>query len=108
MINDFRILGNKLLTFRKRLAMTQAEIAEKAGISDRTYADIERGTVNMRLSTFLQICRVLHVTPNEVLIEESHKSKMDIEEILGKLNTCTQKEKDIIYELISVYLKGLQ
>ena len=46
---DLNTIGNNLLSVRKRLGMTQAEVAEKAGLSDRTYADIERDTVNMRL-----------------------------------------------------------
>lgn len=35
--------GNRLLAQRKALGLTQAEVAERAGLSDRTYADIERG-----------------------------------------------------------------
>lgn len=37
---DFREIGNKLYSFRKRAGMTQAEVAEAAGLSDRTYADM--------------------------------------------------------------------
>ena len=56
LIFDFTQIGNKLYSFRKKVGMTQAEVAEAAGISDRTYADIERGTVNMRVETLLRIC----------------------------------------------------
>ena len=55
---DMMTIGNRLLAARKRLGMTQAEVAERAGLSDRTYADIERGGVNMRIETFLRICRL--------------------------------------------------
>ena len=44
---DMRAIGNKLLAIRKKAGLTQQEVAEAAGLSDRTYADIERGTVNM-------------------------------------------------------------
>ena len=54
LIFDLHTIGNKLLTIRKRMGMTQAEVAEAAGLSDRTYADIERGTVNMRTETILR------------------------------------------------------
>ena len=37
LIFDLRTIGNKLLTIRKRMGMTQAEVAEAAGLSDRTY-----------------------------------------------------------------------
>ena len=62
-LSGMRELGNRLLALRKKMGLTQAEMAERSGISDRTYADIERGTVNMRLETFLQICQAFYVTP---------------------------------------------
>lgn len=71
LIFDLHTIGNRLLMIRKRMGMTQAEVAEAAGLSDRTYADIERGTVNMRTETILRICTVLHITPDEILTEES-------------------------------------
>ena len=71
LIFDLHTIGNKLLTIRKRMGMTQAEVAEAAGLSDRTYADIERGTVNMRTETILRNCNVIHLTPDKVLTEES-------------------------------------
>lgn len=63
LIFDFNQIGNKLHDIRKRMGMTQAEVAEAAGLSDRTYADIERGSVNMCIETILRICKVLHITP---------------------------------------------
>ena len=71
LIFNLHTIGNKLLTIRKRMGMTQSEVAEAAGLSDRTYADIERGTVNMRTETILRICNVLHITPDEILTEEN-------------------------------------
>ena len=75
LVLDFHAVGNKLLSIRKRVGMTQAEVAEAAGLSDRTYADIERGTVNMRVETILRICNVLHITPDEILTEENITTK---------------------------------
>lgn len=40
LIFDFHTIGNKMLSERKRIGLTQAEVAERAGLSDRTYADI--------------------------------------------------------------------
>ena len=71
LIFNLHTIGNKLLTIRKRMGMTQSEVAEAAGLSDRTYADIERGTVNMRTETILRICNVLLITPDEILTEEN-------------------------------------
>ena len=38
LIQDFRMIGNRLLAIRKRAGLTQAEVAELAGLADRTNA----------------------------------------------------------------------
>lgn len=107
LVFDLHIIGNKLLTVRKRMGMTQAEVAEAAGLSDRAYADIERGMVNMRADTILRICKVLHITPDEVLTEESASTNAQQEELWQRLNACNPKDKETALQLLSVYLKSL-
>ena len=108
LIFDLRTIGNKLLTIRKRMGMTQAEVAEAAGLSDRTYADIERGSVNMRTETILRICDVLHITPDEILTEESTSLAAKQAELIERLNTCNPKDKETALQLLSVYLTSLE
>lgn len=108
LIFDLRAIGNNLLRIRKRMGMTQAEVAEAAGLSDRTYADIERGSVNMRTETILRICNVLHITPDEVLTEENLSFTAQQEELWERLNACNPKDKETALQLLSIYLKSLE
>ena len=96
---DFRSIGNKLLTIRKRCGMTQAEVAEAAGLSDRTYADIERGTVNMRIETVLRICQALHITPDQVLTENNSSLTSRQTDLWAKLDTCTPAQRETALRL---------
>ena len=107
LVFDFRIIGNKLLKIRKRLGLTQSEVAEASGLSDRTYADIERGTVNMRTDTFLRICDVLHITPDEVLTEENPSQDCLQNELWERLTACSPKDKETAFKLLFVYLESL-
>ena len=107
LIFDFHEIGNRLYAFRKRTGMTQAEVAEAAGLSDRTYADIERGTVNMRIETILKICKVLHITPDEVLTIDTPLDTVDQDEILDRLTACSPKDKETALKLLDTYLKSL-
>ena len=107
LIFDFSTIGNKLFSFRKRMGMTQAEVAEAAGLSDRTYADIERGSVNMRIETILRICEVLHITPDEILTDDESFPASKQEELLTRLNACSPKDKETALQLLSVYLQSL-
>ena len=108
LIDDFRLIGNKLLLFRKRAGLTQAEVAEAAGLSDRTYADIERGNVNMRVETMLRICGVLHITPDMILTQEDTAFSVQREELMNHLESCKAKEQETALRLLSVYLKSLK
>lgn len=107
LVFDLHTIGNKLLIVRKRMGMTQAEVAESAGLSDRTYADIERGTVNMRTETILRICNTLHITPDEILTEDSTSLSIQQTELWERLNACNSKDKETALQLLSVYLKSL-
>ncbi len=107
LIYDFHMIGNRLQAFRKRMGFTQAAVAEAAGISDRTYADIERGTVNMRIETVLKICSVLHITPDEILTNDSPSLFAKQEEIWKRLSACSPKDRETALHLLSVFLESL-
>lgn len=105
---DTIAIGNKLLALRRRLGLTQAELAERAGLSGRTYADIERGTANMRMETLLRICNALNVTPDRILTESAPPTSVRREELLHMLDQCSAKEQETALTLLSVYLHSLR
>ena len=107
LIFDFHTIGNKLLAVRKRMGLTQSEVAEGAALSDRTYADIERGTVNMRVETILRICNVLHITPDEIMTEDSIAAAARQDELIVRLNSCNPKDKETALQLLEVFLHSL-
>ncbi len=108
LIFDFLIIGKKLLEIRKKSGLTQSEVAEAANMSDRTYADIERGSVNMRMETALKICDALNITPDVLMTEENPKLAQKQAEILKELDECTPQQKETALELLAVYLKSLK
>lgn len=54
-----RELGTRLATHRLALNLTQAQLAQEAGVSKRTIERLESGATATRLSAFLRVCRVL-------------------------------------------------
>lgn len=110
LISDMNIIGNKLLNYRKQKGLTQAEVAEVAElaeISDRTYADIERGSTNMRMETLISICKALRITPNEILTDNETSLNFELEILLKKFDSCNHKEKETALKLLSVYLNSI-
>jgi len=60
-------IGKKLKEARKKLRLTQVEVAQKSKISPNYYATIERDEVNPSLEVFKDICKVLKVRSVEIL-----------------------------------------
>ena len=65
-------IGIVLRAKREKLAISQEEVAERAGV-DRTYVSIlERGLKSLTVETLEKICRALGTLPERVL-EEARK-----------------------------------
>ena len=107
LITDLRRIGNNLYTIRKARGLTQAEVAEKADLSDRTYADIERGSVAMRVDSLLKICAALHITPNEILVN-ADTTPITEQDIVDAVKDCAALEKETALKLLAVYLESLK
>ena len=61
-------LYENIRTRRKELKMTQQELAEKIGYSDRSsIAKIESGGVDLSQSKIMQIAKALEITPGELM-----------------------------------------
>lgn len=59
--------GNNIKKARKKLGLTQAEVAEKAKIHSNYYARIERGEEKPALDTLDNIAKVLKVKVSELI-----------------------------------------
>lgn len=101
-------IGNRLLEVRKKSGLTQVEVAERASITERTYADIERGTKNMRVDTLCRICSSLNISPDYLLVSD-YKKKLALsqEQILQHLEQCTPKDKEIALRIVDTFLNAL-
>ncbi len=107
-ICDKTEIGNNLLKYRKSKGLTQAEVAEMADISDRTYANIERGEGNMRMDTMLNICKVLKITPNDIFIDEKYSAAIVQEEFINNLQNLSFHEKQTVTKLVKTYLDSIR
>ena len=86
-------LGTRLAGARLGRNLTQAELAEQAGVSKRTVERLESGAVATHLSGFLRVCRVLGLLENfESLVPEAQTSPMEqLKRQRGKRQRATGK-----------------
>lgn len=87
LITDDAILtefGQRLARHRIELQLTQAEVAERAGISKRTLERVESGAA-AQMSNIVRIFRVLELLPAlDRLIPEIKQRPMDLLKLKGK------------------------
>lgn len=107
LVSNLTDIGNNLYKIRKSKGLTQAEVAEKADFSDRTYADIERGSTNMRIETLLKICDALNITPNDILVT-NNDFEITEQYIADTIKDCTNNEKETALKLLNVYIDSLK
>lgn len=62
-------IGDRLKNLRVRRALTQQEVADKAGIGKNTVSRIERNEGEPHMSTLRKLAKALNVQPRD-LIEE--------------------------------------
>lgn len=107
LVLDLHNIGNNLYKIRKTKGLTQAEVAEKAELSDRTYADIERGSVTMRVDSLLKICKALNITPNDILVTDND-IEITEQDIAETIKSCSNIEKETALKLLNVYIDSLK
>lgn len=78
-------IGKRLTQTRLTSNLTQAQLAEQAGVSKRTVERLEAGAVATQLSGFIRVCRVLDLLERfDALIPESVPSPMAELKLRGK------------------------
>lgn len=78
-------LGTRMAKVRLELNLTQAKLAEQAGVSKRTVERLESGDVATQLSGFIRICRVLALVERfEALVPEPLPSPIDQLKLRGR------------------------
>ncbi len=107
-IYDLKTIGENIRKARAKKGISQDEAAWQAGISLRTYADIERGSVNARIGTILKICDILEITPNMVMcLGEIKDNALTKEELFERIEILPAKKRNAAYAILEEYLNAV-
>lgn len=101
LIFDQKVIGNKIYETRTKKLLSRVEVAERAELSDRTYANIERGSTIMRTDTLLKVCAALQITPNDILVQDT-PTPIDVQQIEQHLLYCNDTERQILADLLEM------
>ena len=100
----YEIIAENIRKERRRLGITQAELAERADVSLDTIKSIENGRRAMSLDTYLNIVHALESSPM-VLMSQQHPEK-HIERFAFMMNRCDEREIEFALHMIEQILRG--
>ena len=100
-------IGANIASYRKRMRLTQAGLAEKLNYSDKAVSKWERGESAPDVQTLVQLAELYDVTVNDLLVDpnELPEATGRVERVVGKAVEKTLKrkaDKRIILMLSSV------
>lgn len=88
-------IGANIASYRKRLGLTQAGLAEKLNYSDKAVSKWERGESAPDVQTLVQLAELYDVTVNDLLVDpnELPENPGAVERVMGKAVEKTLKRK---------------
>lgn len=97
-------MGNRIKIRRKELRIKQAELAERLNISNNHMSSIENVRQKPSLDIFIQICNLLNVTPDYLLLGSMHAYNIP-QDIIDKLRLCNQSDIELAGDFIELLVK---
>ena len=108
---DLKKIGSYIAGKRKERGMTQRELAEKLGMSDKSVSKWERGICLPDVSVYTELCGILGITLNEFLAGEdidekdvTIKSERNIIEVTKDGDRRQKKLRKVIAALTAVII----
>lgn len=102
-------IGKYIAQKRKNLGLTQREIAEQLGMSDKSISKWERGVCLPDVSVYMELCRIIGISLNEFIagedieqVELQEKSEQNILDVTKDGNYKKRRLKAIIAVLVCI------
>lgn len=106
---DMVKIGKYIAQKRKNLGLTQRDIAEQLGMSDKSVSKWERGVCLPDVSVYMELCRIIGISLNEFIagedikqVELQEKSEQNILDVTKDGNYKKRRLKAIIAVLVCI------
>ena len=107
MVLDKKHIAKIIQNARREKNLTQLELSEKIGISEKHMSKIETGKSYPALDTFLKILDTLNLTLGDFGLQntpDSYPNKMYLQKII---NTSSEKQLNACAEVLTALLKHI-
>lgn len=100
----YEIIAWNIRKERKKLCISQGELAEKADISIDTVKSVEHGRRAMSLDTYLKLVEALGTTPLALMSQDNKDGY--IERFIFMMDRRDEREKEFVLHMVEQLLKG--
>ena len=108
---DLVKIGKYIAGKRKNLGLTQKQLAEKLGMSDKSVSKWERGVCLPDVSLYFDLCSLLGISVNEFLAGEDiiHENleKKSEENIISVVTDSKRKQKSLKYIICALLILSI-
>ena len=87
--DDKEFIANRVRYYRKKMKLTQAELAEKVELSDQHISRIESACYIPSLKSFFMLATVLNMDLREFGYNDEHSDNQVKDEVINKINNAT-------------------
>ena len=96
-INDAQVFGAALKKARKKKHLTQAQCAELLDHSVSFQKDLERCRCSPSIENFYHICRMLDISADDCIFQDSHdRTGSTYQELLRLLPLCDERSLSVL------------
>ena len=101
-------LGEAVRTARSKTTFTQAQIAEKAGVDNRTVLNIENNKGNPKLEVLYPLIRTLKIDPTEIFYPEIHRDTPSLNQLRLLIEDCSEEEAAMMIPILESVLAAFR
>lgn len=109
MLNDKKLISEKIKNARLRSGLTQEQFAEKVGITSQQVSRIECGNFLPLLPTFFNIAQVLNLKLEDFITpDKKEKENKLFNKLMQIINNLSDTELECCYNVIQSQIKNFE
>lgn len=97
-------MGMRIKERRKAMGIRQMELAERVDISSNHMSSIENGREKPSIDLLMELCEVLSVTPDYLLLGAIHSNDVP-QNIYESLRLCDKRDLEVIKMITEAMVK---
>lgn len=101
--DDKKFIGKIIKNARKKAKLTQAQLSEKLGMSEKNIGNIENGKQYPQVDNFLRIIEVLNISLDEFGINYTKFEDKSKNELLKLILNSTSEESEKYLKIIKFF-----